>query len=298
MPDCRAKLIAVAQRLVVTGAGGQVGRLLAEEATRRGYSVRALTRDEFDITDPAAAGRHIGSGDVVVNCAAFTNVDAAESEPEAAAAINATGPGNIARTCAKVGARMVHVSTDYVFGSDKGVPYEVGDPTSPLGVYGKTKLAGELAVLAALPDAHVVRTSWVYTGGSGGDFVAVMRRLAAGDRVIDVVDDQTGSPTYAKDLVNALLEVCGGGPDGPVGGPILHAVNAGAASRYEQARAVFAGVGADPDRVRPVNTAAVPRPAPRPVYSVMSMDESVRAGLTPLRPWREALAEALAVPLE
>lgn len=288
----------MAQRLVIAGAGGQVGGFLAAEAARRGYDVHALARDQFDIADPAAAGRHIGTGDVVVNCAAFTNVDAAESEPAAAEAINATGPGNLARACATFGARLVHISTDYVFSGDGRVPYEIDDPTAPLGVYGKTKLAGELAVLAALPDAHVVRTSWVYTGGSGTDFVAVMRRLAAGDRVIDVVDDQAGSPTYAKDLVDALLEVCGGGPNGPVRGPILHAVNSGAVSRFEQARAVFAEVGADPDRVRPVNTAAVPRPAPRPVYSAMSMMESVKAGLSPLRPWREALAEALAVPLD
>lgn len=288
----------MAQRLVVTGAGGQVGSILAAEAALRGYDVHALTRDQFDITDPAAADRHIAGGDLVVNCAAFTNVDAAESDPAAAEAINATGPGNLARSCAKVGARLVHVSTDYVFAGDSGVPYDIGDPTAPLGVYGKTKLAGELAVLAELPDAHIVRTSWVYTGGSGSDFVAVMRRLAAGDRTVDVVDDQAGSPTYSRDLVGALLEVCGGGPRGPVGGPILHAVNAGAASRFEQAQAVFAEVGADPGRVRPVNTAAVPRPAQRPVYSALTMNGSVQAGLTALRPWREALAEALTVPVD
>jgi dTDP-4-dehydrorhamnose reductase len=280
--------------MVITGAGGQVGRLLADEASRRGYDVHALTREEFDITDPAAADRHIRSGDVVVNCAAFTNVDAAEAEPAAAEAINAVGAGNVARACAMAGARLIHVSTDYVFSGESRVPYEVGDPTGPLGVYGRTKLEGELAVRAALPTAHVVRTSWVYTGAGGSDFVAVMRRLAAGERTIDVVDDQTGSPTYAKDLANALLEVAAG----DISAPILHAVNTGGASRFEQARTVFAMVGADPDRVRPVGTDAVPRPARRPVYSAMSTTESVRAGLTPLRPWREALAEALAEPVD
>ena len=124
-------------------------------------------------------------------------------------------------------------------------------------MYGRTKLDGERAVQAALPEAHIVRTSWVYTGAVGSDFVAVMRKLAASDRNPEVVDDQTGSPTYAKDLADALLEVVAGG----VGGPVLHAVNSGSASRYEQARAVFAGVGADLDRVRPVSTAAYPRPA-------------------------------------
>jgi dTDP-4-dehydrorhamnose reductase len=280
--------------MVITGAGGQVGGFLAGEAALRGYEVHALTRRECDITDAAAALHHVRAGDVVVNCAALTNVDDAESDPVGAHAINAVGPANLAEACARVGARLVHLSTDYVFSGDDARPYEVGDRTGPLSVYGRSKLDGELAVHAVLPDAHVVRTSWVYTGGGGTDFVAVMRRLASTDRVIDVVDDQTGSPTYAKDLVAALLQIAGGGVDAPV----LHVTNAGSASRFEQARAVFEEVGADPDRVRPVGTAAVPRPARRPVFSALSMADSVRAGLTPLRPWREALAEAVAVPIQ
>ena len=280
--------------MVITGAGGQVGGFLAGEAALRGYEVHALTRRDCDITDAAAALRHVRAGDVVVNCAALTNVDDAESDPVGAHAINAVGPANLADACARVGARLVHLSTDYVFSGDDARPYEVGDRTGPLSVYGRSKLDGELAVHAVLPDAHVVRTSWVYTGGGGTDFVAVMRRLASTDRVIDVVDDQTGSPTYAKDLVAALLQIAGGGVDAPV----LHVTNAGSASRFEQARAVFEEVGADPDRVRPVGTAAVPRPARRPVFSALSMADSVRAGLTPLRPWREALAEAVAVPIQ
>ena len=280
--------------MVITGAGGQVGGFLAGEAALRGYEVHALTRQDCDITDAAAALHHVRAGDVVVNCAALTNVDDAESDPVGAHAINAVGPANLADACARVGARLVHLSTDYVFSGDDARPYEVGDRTGPLSVYGRSKLDGELAVHAVLPDAHVVRTSWVYTGGSGTDFVAVMRRRAGTDRVIDVVDDQTGSPTYAKDLVAALLQIAGGGVDAPV----LHVTNAGSASRFEQARAVFEEVGADPDRVRPVGTAAVPRPARRPVFSALSMADSVRAGLTPLRPWREALAEAVAVPIQ
>jgi dTDP-4-dehydrorhamnose reductase len=280
--------------MVITGAGGQVGGFLAGEAALRGYEVQALTRRDCDITDAAAALHHVRTGDLVVNCAALTNVDDAESDPVGAHAINAVGPANLADACARVGARLVHLSTDYVFSGDDARPYEVGDRTGPLSVYGRSKLDGELAVHAVLPDAHVVRTSWVYTGGGGTDFVAVMRRLASTDRVIDVVDDQTGSPTYAKDLVAALLQIAGGGVDAPV----LHVTNAGSASRFEQARAVFEEVGADPDRVRPVGTAAVPRPARRPVFSALSMADSVRAGLTPLRPWREALAEAVAVPIQ
>jgi dTDP-4-dehydrorhamnose reductase len=284
--------------MMVTGAGGQVGALMAAEAARRGYDVAALTRADLDITDAAAVEHYLGDADVVVNCAAFTNVDAAEAEPDAAHAINAFGPGNLARACARAGARLVHISTDYVFSGDFGGnptrPYEVSDAVGPLSIYGRSKLDGELAVHAELPEANVVRTSWVYTGGSGADFVAVMRRLAATDRTIDVVSDQTGSPTYARDLVDALLEVAAGG----IRAPILHVANAGAASRFEQARAVFSAVGADPQRVRPVATSAFPRPAHRPVFSAIAMDGSVRAGLTPLRPWGEALNAALAVPAE
>jgi dTDP-4-dehydrorhamnose reductase len=229
----------------------------------------------------------------VINCAAFTNVDAAESEPATAQAVNAVGPGNLARACAAAGARLVHISTDYVFSGDVNRPYEISDECGPLSVYGRSKLDGELAVHAELPEAQVVRTSWVYTGGAGNDFVAAMRRLAATDRTVDMVADQTGSPTYAGDLVDALLHIAAGG----ITAPVLHAANAGAASRFEQAQAVFSQLGADPARVRPVSTDAAVRPARRPVFSALGMAESARAGLTPLRPWRDALEAALAVPV-
>jgi dTDP-4-dehydrorhamnose reductase len=287
-------------RIVITGAGGQLGSVLAAQAARRGYDVLALTSAQWDITDPGAAERMgtsgLKKGDVVINCAAYTNVDAAESDESTAYAVNAAGPEHIARACARAGARLIHVSTDYVFSGDFGEasprPYEPSDETRPLGVYGRTKLAGEVAVLDALPQAIVVRTAWVYTGGTGKDFVAVMRRLAAGDGPVDVVDDQTGSPTYVADLAAALLQVAGGG----VSGPILHAANAGAISRFEQARAVFEECGVDPQRVRPVSAAQFPRPAARPGYSALAGRESAERGLTPLRPWRSALVAALAAP--
>jgi len=287
-------------RIVITGAGGQLGSVLAAQAARRDYDVLALTSAQWDITDPGAAermGRNgLNNGDVVVNCAAYTNVDAAESDEQAAYAVNAAGPEHIARACARAGARLIHVSTDYVFNGDFGGalprPYEPSDETAPLGVYGRSKLAGEVAVLDALPQAIVVRTAWVYTGGAGKDFVAVMRRLAAGDGPVDVVDDQSGSPTYVADLATALLQVAGGG----VSGPILHAANEGAISRFEQARAVFEECGADPQRVRPVSSTQNPRPAARPGYSALGSRESAERGLTPLRPWRSALVAALAAP--
>jgi dTDP-4-dehydrorhamnose reductase len=280
-------------RIVITGAGGQLGGVLAAQAARRDHDVLALTSAQWDITDPKAAERIVQRGDVVINCAAYTNVDAAESDETTAHAVNATGPQHIARACARAGAQLIHVSTDYVFGGDAAAPlrpYEPSDDTAPLGVYGRTKLAGEVAVLEALPQAIVVRTAWVYTGGIGKDFVAVMQRLAASDGPVDVVDDQSGSPTYVADLAGALLQVAGGG----VSGPILHAANEGAISRFEQARAVFEESGADPQRVRPVSSTQNPRPAPRPGYSALGSRESAERGLTPLRPWRSALVAALA----
>jgi dTDP-4-dehydrorhamnose reductase len=282
-------------RIVITGAGGQLGSLLATVASGQGRDVRAFTSAQWDVSNPTAADEIVAPGDVVINCAAYTNVDGAESDQATAHAVNAAGPGYIARACARVGAQLIHVSTDYVFSGDFGGsaprPYEPGDETDPLSVYGRTKLAGERAVLAALPQATVVRTAWLYTGGTGKDFVAVMRRLAAGDSPVQVVDDQTGSPTYVGDLVDALLQVA----DGEVHASLVHAANAGAVSRFEQARAVFEEVGADPQRVRPVSTLDNPRPASRPPYSALSARVSAQAGLTPLRPWRDALAQALSV---
>jgi dTDP-4-dehydrorhamnose reductase len=275
-------------RIVVTGSGGQVGRYLVKQARRRGKEVLGLTSAQWDITDPEAAQRIVEPGDVVVNCAAYTAVDAAETEPARAEAVNAVGAGNVARACAAVGARLIHVSTDYVFSGEQQHPYEIDDPTGPLSVYGHTKLAGEREVRTALPEAQVVRTAWVYTG-IGNDFVATMRRLAAGDGPVSVVADQVGSPTYVADLVDALLQIAEGG----ITAPLLHAANDGAVSRFELARAVFEGMGVDAQRVRPVGTDQHPRPAPRPPYSALSGHRSAAAGLMMLRHWRDGLASAL-----
>jgi dTDP-4-dehydrorhamnose reductase len=279
----------VPNRIVIAGAGGQAGTCLAAEAVGQGRDVLALTSSQWDITDPQAADQIVQTGDVVINCAAYTNVDGAEDDEARAYAVNAAAPEHIARTCARVGARLIHISTDYVFSGSVSRPYEPSDETGPLSVYGQSKLAGEQAVLAASPDAVVVRTAWVYTGGSGKDFVATMRRLATGDRIVEVVDDQTGSPTYVADLVAALLQVA----DGHVQARLVHAANSGEVSRFGQARAVFKGVGADPERVVPVSSDHNPRPAARPAYSVLSSRESEQAGLSPLRPWQDALLAAL-----
>ncbi|CAN5204857.1 dTDP-4-dehydrorhamnose reductase [soil metagenome] len=286
-------------RIVVTGAGGQVGRFLSAQVARRGGRVRALASGQCDITDPPAVERVVEAGDLVVNCAAYTNVDAAEGDPDAAYQVNVVGPQNLAHTCARVGAQLIHLSTDYVFsGSDRAggtvaQPYEPDDETGPLSVYGRTKLAGELAVHAALPDATIVRTSWVYTGErTGADFVADMRRRAARGESVELVDDQIGSPTYVADLVAALLRIA----RGDIREPVLHVAGDGAASRFDQARAVYAAVGADPELVRPVSAAKKPRPAARPAYSVLGSGLWTAAGLAQPRPWRDALRTALAAP--
>jgi dTDP-4-dehydrorhamnose reductase len=279
----------MSERIVITGAGGLVGRVLADQARHQGREVLAFTSAQWDITDATAAERFVERGDVVINCAAYTKVDAAETDEARAHAVNTLGPEDVAHACARVGAELIHISTDYVFSGAQHYPYEIDDETGPLSVYGRTKLGGELAVLAAMPDAHIVRSAWIYHGGAGADFVSTVRRLAAGDGPVDVVADQIGSPTYVGDLAGALLQVA----DGGIREPLLHAANEGAVSRFEQARAVFEEVGADPKRVRPVGTDRHPRPAPRPPYSALSGRQSAAAGLTPLRPWREALAAAL-----
>jgi dTDP-4-dehydrorhamnose reductase len=285
----------MSERLVITGAGGLVGRRLADAARRRGYQVLALTSADCDITDPTAPERHVDAGDVVINCAAYTKVEQAEADEAGARAVNASGAENVAHACARAGAELIHVSTDFVFSGDFGDgrprPYEIDDETGPTTVYGRTKLEGEFEVLAAMPNAHIVRTAWIYSGAEGGsDFVSTMRRLAAGDEQVEVVADQIGSPTFVGDLVDALLQVA----EGSIEESVLHAANAGEASRFEQARAVFELVGADPERVRPVGTDRRPTPTPRPAYSVLASGRSAEAGLTPLRPWRDALAAALA----
>ncbi|MFC9787700.1 dTDP-4-dehydrorhamnose reductase [Rhodococcus sp. NPDC127528] len=277
-------------KILVTGAGGQLGTQLLGRGGAAGFDLIGLTSAELDITDAAAVGDAVEPGAVVLNCAAYTAVDAAESDEATAHRVNVDGARYLARACARRGARLIHVSTDYVFAGDADVPYEPDAPTGPRTAYGRTKLAGERAVFEAFPSAVVVRTAWVYAG-AGSDFVATMLRLQRERDTVDVVDDQVGSPTYAGDLAAGLLELAGR-EDAP--GGVLHATNSGQASWFDLARAVFSGVGADPARVRPCSSAQFPRPAPRPAYSVLSPASWVAAGLTPLRPWPVALQAALA----
>ncbi|MEV6659309.1 dTDP-4-dehydrorhamnose reductase [Nocardia fluminea] len=268
--------------LIVTGARGLLGRQILRLAPQ----ARGFGRAELDITDRAAVDAVLTPGAVLINCAAYTAVDAAETDVAAAFAANATGPGVLAAACAAAGARLIHVSTDYVFPGTARTPYEPDDPTGPETVYGRSKLAGEQAVLAL--GAQVVRTAWVYSGVEG-DFVATMRRLEAERDTVTVVNDQLGSPTSAADLAAGLLELSTR-PDAP---RVLHATNSGTATWFDLAAAVFTELGADPGRVLPCTSSEFPRPAPRPAYSVLSPAVWNAAGLTPLRPWRIALTDTL-----
>jgi dTDP-4-dehydrorhamnose reductase len=281
-------------RWLITGAGGMLGRDTVAELVRRGEHATGLDHRALDITEPQAVRRAYEEHrpDVVVNCAAFTAVDAAETEEAQALAINGDGPRVLARACAAGGTRLIHVSTDYVFsGQARTTPYAEDDPPAPRTAYGRTKLAGERAVLAELPTTGaVVRTAWLY-GVHGRSFVRTMIGLEADRPTLDVVDDQHGQPTWSADVAARIADL------GPRVGPdlhgVFHATSAGEATWYDLAREVFRGIGADPDRVRPAGSDAHPRPAPRPAYSVLGHARWLRAGFAPPRDWRAALHDAL-----
>ncbi|MFF4488040.1 dTDP-4-dehydrorhamnose reductase [Streptomyces sp. NPDC001544] len=282
-------------RWLVTGAGGMLGRDTVGELLRRGADVTGLDRAALDITDADAVRRAFEEHrpGIVVNCAAYTAVDDAETDEARALAVNGDGPRLLARACAGHGARLIHVSTDYVFsGEARATPYAEDHPPAPRTAYGRTKLAGERAVFEELPDAAVVRTAWLY-GVHGRSFVRTMLELEGRRDTLDVVDDQRGQPTWSADLAVRIADL-GAKPSREAAAQgIFHATGSGEASWYELAREVFRLAGADPDRVRPTDSRAFARPAPRPAYSVLGHNRWREAGLEPLRDWRSALHEAL-----
>jgi dTDP-4-dehydrorhamnose reductase len=288
-------------RLLVTGAGGQLATDLMTLAPGRPAYTAAVAYgiDQLDITDGAAVrtvlAREAEQGDlVVVNAAAWTDVDGAEVKEEAAYAVNATASAHLATACAEVGAPLVHVSTDYVFAGDRpptGPAYTPDDEPAPRTAYGRTKLAGERAVRELLPDSSwVVRTAWVY--GPGKNFVATMARLAAERETLTVVDDQRGSPTWSRDLAAGLLELL---EKRPAPG-VLHATGGGETTWCGLAQATFRELGLDPGRVQPTTSAAYASATPRPAYSVLSGAAWEAAGLTPLPGWGTALGTARRTP--
>jgi dTDP-4-dehydrorhamnose reductase len=256
----------------------------------QGADVVGLRHTDLDITDEAAlvAALDDASPHIVVNAAAYTRVDDAESDEAEALRVNGDAPGAMARWCSGHGARLLHVSTDYVFNGEAETPYEVDDPPAPRSAYGRTKLAGERAVIDAGGDCHVVRTAWVY-GEVGTNFVRTIGRRLRDGSAVDVVDDQRGAPTWSRDLAERLIEL--GTAEAAPG--LWHCAAAGEASWFDVAVAIAAELGVDRALVRPTTSAAFVRPAPRPPYSVLSDRKWREAGLTPMPNWRDALGVAL-----
>jgi dTDP-4-dehydrorhamnose reductase len=250
--------------------------------------VTALTRAQLDICESSAVAAAISGHDVVVNAAAWTDVDAAEQHEVAATRVNGLGPEVLAKACAAEGARLVQISTDYVFDGAAREPYPEDAPVRPGSAYGRSKAAGEAAVRSLLPDAaYVVRTSWLY-GEHGPNFVRTMASLELSRETVDVVDDQVGAPTWSMEVARSVRTLVDS--DAPPG--VYHATASGQTSWYGLARAVFEELGADPERVHPTTTDQFPRPAPRPAYSVLGHRAWSRAGLNPLGDWRRSLAVA------
>lgn len=274
-------------RWAVVGAAGMLGQDVVARLERDGRDVTALTRTELDVTDAAACLAALAGYDVVVNCTAWTAVDDAETQEGAAFAVNAVGAANLAQAAAAHGARLVQVSTDYVFAGSATTPYEADAVVAPVSAYGRTKAAGEWAVRAASPQHHVVRTAWLY-GAGGGSFPRTIARVAGERGAVSVVDDQRGQPTWTGDVADLVVRLV----DADVPGGTFHATSSGEATWFDFAREAVATAGLDRDVVTPTTSADFVRPAPRPSYSVLGHASLVAAGVTPIGDWRERWAVA------
>ena len=275
-------------RCVVLGANGQLGRDLCPLL---GPEIVPLSRADLDLSNPAQAKAVLESNrpDIVVNCAAYNFVDLAETEPEAAFAVNALAVHHLARACREIGCRFVHFSTDYVFGADakRTTPFCEGDAPGPVGVYGASKLAGEYLALNACPAALVVRTCGLYglhgTGGKKGNFVETMLRLAREGKALRVVDDQQCTPSYTADVAASVIALIAKEAQG-----LFHVTNSGSCSWYQLARHVF-----ETERLSvqltPIPSNQYPTPARRPAYSVLSLDSLAHSGVATPRPWQAAV---------
>jgi dTDP-4-dehydrorhamnose reductase len=278
-------------RWLITGAGGMLGRDLADVLA--GESVTLATRADLDITDAAAVRTAVAGHDVVINAAAWTDVDGAETHEAAATAVNGTAVRHLASACAEHDARLLQMSTDYVFAGDATEPYDESAPTAPLNAYGRGKLVGERAVAELLPrTGYTIRTAWLY-GEHGPNFVRTMLRLAGERDTVDVVDDQLGQPTWSHALATRLVALGTAAVAGDAPAGTYHGTASGSATWYELARAVFECSGLDPDRVRPTTSANHVRVAARPSYSVLGHERWEKAGLAVLPQWRTMLEQAL-----
>jgi dTDP-4-dehydrorhamnose reductase len=273
-------------RIFLTGATGQLGIALRHVLSDQ--DLVAPPEADADITDASIVTRIADARpDVVIHAAAYTDVDGAEAHPERAYAVNADGSRNVAHGAAKAGARLVAISTDYVYDGAKTAPYVEADPAAPLSVYGASKLAGEREAASAAPDALILRTAWLY--GEGKNFVRTILRLAGERNELRVVSDQVGSPTATEDLARAIRALLGTRASG-----IYHAVNAGSCSLHEFAATILRLAGFD-RRVVPIATAELARPAKRPMHSILDCSKLGTLGIR-MRPWQDALADYLRTP--
>jgi dTDP-4-dehydrorhamnose reductase len=275
-------------RWLITGAGGMLGRDLQKVLAEHGEStVVAATRAELDITSRSQVRDAVAGADIVLNAAAWTNVDGAETDEEAATAINGHA---VAVLAAEAGKRLVHVSTDYVFDGAATSPYPEDTPHAPINAYGRGKAIGEQAVLSG--GGYVVRTAWLY-GEHGPNFVRTMLRLAADRDTLDVVDDQVGQPTWSYALAQLLVDLSHAALAGRAASGAYHGTAAGSTSWFGLARAVFIEAGLDPDRIRPTTSDRFPRPAVRPAYSILGHHRWSGTGVAPLPEWRGMLTKAM-----
>jgi dTDP-4-dehydrorhamnose reductase len=274
-------------RVLVTGAGGQLGHDLV--AAFSDHDVVGLARAHLDVTDEAAVVATVRdhAPDLVLHAAAYTKVDACESDPDTAWLVNAVGSWWVARACALADAAMVYLSSDYVFDGTAGRPYTEFDAVNPLSVYGRSKEAGEQLVRRTLDRHYIVRTSWVL-GVHGGNFVKTMLRLGRERGAVSVVDDQTGSPTFAFDLAPAIRRLAVTGRYGT-----YHVTNSGACTWFDLAAAAFEEAGLQVD-LTPTDTASFGAPAPRPAFSVLDNRLARLTGLEPLPHWRDSLKRLIA----
>ena len=271
----------------MTGARGMLAADVIEALRAVGATELVLTdRDELDILDANAVALAVAECDLIINCAAFTAVDAAEDQEELAHAVNATGPEILARVAAAAGARMVHISTDYVFAGDATEPYVENAPMTPTGAYGRTKAAGEDAVRASGADALILRTAYLY-GRGGPCFPKTIAKVGRERGALSVVDDQIGQPTWTRDVAAFMVRLLEA--DAPAG--TYHATSAGQCSWYDFAKEIVASAGLG-DIVTPTDSSAYQRPAPRPAWSVLGHGASEALGIEGIGDWRERWAVA------
>jgi dTDP-4-dehydrorhamnose reductase len=277
-------------RWLITGAGGMLARDLQARVRRDEMPVIGLARHDLDVTNSAAVRDAIARvrPDVVVNCAAWTAVDLAETYEAEALAVNGAGPGNLAAACSSGGIRLIQPSTDYVFDGRARQPYAENAVPAPGTAYGRTKLAGEQAVLGQLPESgYVLRTAWLYSA-CGPNFVRTMIRLERLRPHVDVVDDQQGQPTWTVDVAGQIISLVR--REAPPG--IYHATSSGQTTWCGLAREIFRLLGADPGRVNAIPGSTLDRPAHRPAYSVLGHEEWVRVDIAPIGDWRRGLSQA------